>query len=191
MINHVQFYHLTKLQYFISTRTFLFFCCCKGLIPFHGILRLSQKNVLVCFRSLLGVSIFNFPILTSDFHRSMKSDVGVWISISWIPSSQRQDQMMQKVVLQLFYHRFLLRFSLVNTHERVVLFPVKLWSTNLDNSVASIEAKANVCCVKFSPTSRYHLAFGCAGTGLFFAHQSIYIIYLNVSFKSFLTSRPV
>uniref|UniRef100_A0A8D3CGW3 COP1 E3 ubiquitin ligase n=1 Tax=Scophthalmus maximus TaxID=52904 RepID=A0A8D3CGW3_SCOMX len=39
---------------------------------------------------------------------------------------------------------------------------VKLWSTNLDNSVASIEAKANVCCVKFSPTSRYHLAFGCA-----------------------------
>ncbi|KAA8587523.1 hypothetical protein FQN60_016385 [Etheostoma spectabile] len=40
---------------------------------------------------------------------------------------------------------------------------VKLWSTNLDNSVASIEAKANVCCVKFSPTSRYHLAFGCAG----------------------------
>uniref|UniRef100_A0A8C0W2Q3 RING-type domain-containing protein n=1 Tax=Castor canadensis TaxID=51338 RepID=A0A8C0W2Q3_CASCN len=40
---------------------------------------------------------------------------------------------------------------------------VKLWSTNLDNSVASIEAKANVCCVKFSPSSRYHLAFGCAG----------------------------
>ncbi|KAJ3594427.1 hypothetical protein NHX12_003734 [Muraenolepis orangiensis] len=39
---------------------------------------------------------------------------------------------------------------------------VKLWSTNLDNSVACIEAKANVCCVKFSPTSRYHLAFGCA-----------------------------
>uniref|UniRef100_A0A1A7ZB16 Ring finger and WD repeat domain 2 n=1 Tax=Nothobranchius furzeri TaxID=105023 RepID=A0A1A7ZB16_NOTFU len=39
---------------------------------------------------------------------------------------------------------------------------VKLWSTNLNNSVASIEAKANVCCVKFSPTSRYHLAFGCA-----------------------------
>ncbi len=43
---------------------------------------------------------------------------------------------------------------------------VKLWSTNLDNSVASIEAKANVCCVKFSPTSRYHLAFGCAGKSL-------------------------
>lgn len=39
---------------------------------------------------------------------------------------------------------------------------VKLWSTNLDNSVASIEAKANVCCVKFSPSSMYHLAFGCA-----------------------------
>lgn len=48
--------------------------------------------------------------------------------------------------------------------EVCVCFAVKLWSTNLDNSVASIEAKANVCCVKFSPTSRYHLAFGCAGT---------------------------
>ena len=45
----------------------------------------------------------------------------------------------------------------------LLLFLVKLWSTNLDNSVASIEAKANVCCVKFSPSSRYHLAFGCAG----------------------------
>ncbi|PKU42168.1 e3 ubiquitin-protein ligase rfwd2 isoform x2 [Limosa lapponica baueri] len=42
------------------------------------------------------------------------------------------------------------------------VYGVKLWSTNLDNSVASIEAKANVCCVKFSPSSRYHLAFGCA-----------------------------
>ncbi|KAJ7421695.1 E3 ubiquitin-protein ligase RFWD2 [Willisornis vidua] len=46
---------------------------------------------------------------------------------------------------------------------------VKLWSTNLDNSVASIEAKANVCCVKFSPSSRYHLAFGCAGISLKFS----------------------
>ncbi|GAB6021877.1 hypothetical protein CHUAL_006043 [Chamberlinius hualienensis] len=39
---------------------------------------------------------------------------------------------------------------------------VKLWSTNVDNSVASLDAKANVCCVKFSPDSRYHLAFGSA-----------------------------
>ena len=39
---------------------------------------------------------------------------------------------------------------------------VKLWSTNVNNSVASLEAKANVCCVEFSPTSAYHLAFGSA-----------------------------
>ncbi|RDD43416.1 E3 ubiquitin-protein ligase RFWD2 [Trichoplax sp. H2] len=39
---------------------------------------------------------------------------------------------------------------------------VKLWSTNLEHSIASLEAKANVCCVKFSPVSRYHLAFGSA-----------------------------
>ncbi|XP_076454546.1 E3 ubiquitin-protein ligase COP1-like [Babylonia areolata] len=39
---------------------------------------------------------------------------------------------------------------------------VKLWSTNSEHSVASLEAKANVCCVKFNPESRYHLAFGSA-----------------------------
>lgn len=39
---------------------------------------------------------------------------------------------------------------------------VKLWSANMEHSVTSLEAKANVCCVKFNPTSRYHLAFGSA-----------------------------
>lgn len=39
---------------------------------------------------------------------------------------------------------------------------VKLWSTNMEHSVTSLEAKANVCCVKFNPTSRYNLAFGSA-----------------------------
>lgn len=39
---------------------------------------------------------------------------------------------------------------------------VKLWSLNMDNSVASLEAKANVCCVKFNPKSSCHLAFGSA-----------------------------
>ncbi len=39
---------------------------------------------------------------------------------------------------------------------------VKLWSTDIAHSVASLEAKANVCCVKFNPTSCYHLAFGSA-----------------------------
>ncbi|PVD22461.1 hypothetical protein C0Q70_18275 [Pomacea canaliculata] len=39
---------------------------------------------------------------------------------------------------------------------------VKLWSCNVDHSIASLEAKANVCCVKFNPESRFHLAFGSA-----------------------------
>ncbi|XP_003427793.1 E3 ubiquitin-protein ligase COP1 [Nasonia vitripennis] len=39
---------------------------------------------------------------------------------------------------------------------------VKLWSLNMDHSVASLEAKANVCCVKFNPRSSCHLAFGSA-----------------------------
>ncbi|XP_012141044.1 E3 ubiquitin-protein ligase COP1-like [Megachile rotundata] len=39
---------------------------------------------------------------------------------------------------------------------------VKLWSLNNDHSVASLETKANVCCVKFNPRSSCHLAFGSA-----------------------------
>lgn len=49
----------------------------------------------------------------------------------------------------------------------VFFFPfsclVKLWSTDMEHSVACLEAKANVCCVKFNPESRYHLSFGSAG----------------------------
>ncbi|KAK8784460.1 E3 ubiquitin-protein ligase COP1-like isoform X1 [Amblyomma americanum] len=39
---------------------------------------------------------------------------------------------------------------------------VKLWSIACDHSVISLEAKANVCCVKFNPASRFHLALGSA-----------------------------
>ncbi|MPC13202.1 Cytosol aminopeptidase [Portunus trituberculatus] len=39
---------------------------------------------------------------------------------------------------------------------------VKLWSLDNERSITSLEAKANVCCVQFNPSSRYHLAFGSA-----------------------------
>lgn len=39
---------------------------------------------------------------------------------------------------------------------------VKLWSINDEHSIATLEAKANVCCVKFNPRSSCHLAFGSA-----------------------------
>lgn len=39
---------------------------------------------------------------------------------------------------------------------------VKLWSLDIERSITSLEAKANVCCVQFNPSSRYHLAFGSA-----------------------------
>ncbi|XP_067941565.1 E3 ubiquitin-protein ligase COP1-like [Watersipora subatra] len=39
---------------------------------------------------------------------------------------------------------------------------VKIWSTNSSRSILSIDAQANVCCVKFNPSSSYHLAFGAA-----------------------------
>lgn len=39
---------------------------------------------------------------------------------------------------------------------------VKLWSLNVDHSIATLEAKFNVCCVRFNPKSSCHLAFGSA-----------------------------
>ncbi|VDK79003.1 unnamed protein product [Onchocerca ochengi] len=39
---------------------------------------------------------------------------------------------------------------------------VKLWSIGVDRSVATIDAKVNVCCVCFSPTQRNYLVFGSA-----------------------------
>lgn len=39
---------------------------------------------------------------------------------------------------------------------------VKLWTTQTERSVATIEAKANVCCVKFCPQNSFIVAFGCA-----------------------------
>jgi E3 ubiquitin-protein ligase RFWD2 len=39
---------------------------------------------------------------------------------------------------------------------------VKLWSTNNDYSISSIDAKSNVCCVTFKPDSKFHLIFGTA-----------------------------
>ncbi|KPJ02217.1 E3 ubiquitin-protein ligase RFWD2 [Papilio xuthus] len=39
---------------------------------------------------------------------------------------------------------------------------VKLWALNTERSVATLEAKFNVCCVRFNPASSCHLAFGSA-----------------------------
>lgn len=40
---------------------------------------------------------------------------------------------------------------------------VKIWSTEMEHSVATIDGKANICCVKFNPQNQFHLAFGSAG----------------------------
>ncbi|KAI6191514.1 E3 ubiquitin-protein ligase RFWD2 [Aphelenchoides bicaudatus] len=39
---------------------------------------------------------------------------------------------------------------------------LKIWSINEMHSVATIDAKVNVCCVYFSPSSKHHFVFGSA-----------------------------
>ncbi|KAF5301516.1 hypothetical protein FQR65_LT08819 [Abscondita terminalis] len=76
---------------------------------------------------------------------------------------------------------------------------VKLYSLNSEHSIATLEAKANVCCVKFNPRSSYHLAFGSAdhcvhyydmrcmkeAVGIFKGHKKA------VSYVKFLNSQEI
>ncbi|CAF0923949.1 unnamed protein product [Didymodactylos carnosus] len=45
---------------------------------------------------------------------------------------------------------------------------VKIWSMHNDYSVTTIDAKSNVCCVKFKPDSQYNIAFGTADHNLYY-----------------------
>jgi E3 ubiquitin-protein ligase RFWD2 len=40
---------------------------------------------------------------------------------------------------------------------------VKIWSTTQPHSVATIEGKANMCCVQFNPESAFEVVAGSAG----------------------------
>ena len=51
---------------------------------------------------------------------------------------------------------------------------MKIWSTNQQKSVSTIESKANICCVKFNPENSHFIAFGSAGSYLF-----IYFFFLD------------
>lgn len=45
---------------------------------------------------------------------------------------------------------------------------VKIWSTNSEYSLLSIDAKSNVCCVVFKPDSKFHVLFGTADHNVHF-----------------------
>ncbi|CAF3469924.1 unnamed protein product [Rotaria sp. Silwood1] len=45
---------------------------------------------------------------------------------------------------------------------------VKIWSMHNDYSVTTIDAKSNVCCVKFKPDSQYNIVFGTADHNLYY-----------------------
>lgn len=45
---------------------------------------------------------------------------------------------------------------------------VKLWSTNMERSIVTINSTANICSVKFNPKSMYHLAFASADHSVYY-----------------------
>lgn len=45
---------------------------------------------------------------------------------------------------------------------------VKIWSMHNDYSVTTIDAKSNVCCVKFKPDSQHNIVFGTADHNLYY-----------------------
>ena len=47
-------------------------------------------------------------------------------------------------------------------------FTVKLWASNMCHSVSVLNAEANVCAVRFHPTSRNFLSYGCADHNVYY-----------------------
>ncbi len=50
-----------------------------------------------------------------------------------------------------------------NNTSLLLWYAVKLWSANCNQSIYTLDTKANVCSVQFHPTNRFYLAFGSAG----------------------------
>jgi E3 ubiquitin-protein ligase RFWD2 len=59
---------------------------------------------------------------------------------------------------------------------------VKIWSTTQSQSVATIESKANICCVKFNPENSNYVAFGSAGKLVENLPNNLYYVFLFFSF---------
>lgn len=57
---------------------------------------------------------------------------------------------------------------------------VYIWSTDGMHSINSLDAKANVCCVQFSPLNRHILAYGSAGTCFWQTSAIRTLLTLNV-----------
>ena len=57
------------------------------------------------------------------------------------------------------------KFNLLNLSDITLflLYVVKLWCTSRPHSIFKIDAKANVCSVRFHPVERHYLAYGSAG----------------------------
>ncbi len=88
----------------------------------------------------------------------MKNVHGVWIFVHQIRNYLLHVRMIVEVN-RIFRPFFLIsrKFSLV-----------KIWSMHNDYSVTTIDAKSNVCCVKFKPDSQYNIVFGTADHNLYY-----------------------
>lgn len=53
--------------------------------------------------------------------------------------------------------------SNIAMYSSLSLISVKLWCTSRPHSIFKIDAKANVCSVRFHPVERHYLAYGSAG----------------------------
>ena len=93
--------------------------------------------------------------------------VNLWISCIKIPPLLSNFEGYAVKLRTTFFSTSIHGLSAKNLRVIVICsISVKLWSTDMEHSVACLEAKANVCCVKFNPESRYHLSFGSAGMNL-------------------------
>lgn len=69
------------------------------------------------------------------------------------------------------------------------ILQVKLWCTNQEASVFSIDMKANICCVKYNPGSSNHIAVSFGLFNISVDHlgkpRYFYILYICTLFSCF------
>lgn len=68
-------------------------------------------------------------------------------------------------VLMIVEVKSIFSFQNINYFNKIL---VKIWSMHNDYSVTTIDAKSNVCCVKFKPDSQYNIVFGTADHNLYY-----------------------
>lgn len=108
--------------------------------------------------------------------RNTANGSGVLSIIQQSPPCMPQAQM-TALVIPLLSNLILLNPTFSLSLSLFLPVSVKLWCTSRPHSIFTIDAKANVCSVRFHPVERHFLAYGSAGKLLTIVNSNLTNLY--------------